>query len=363
MRITKLDGLRGIFSLMIVPLHYSKEYLPDFIYNNFVVREAYTFVDFFFVLSGFVIAYNYNDMRTFTEFYIYMKKRIARLYPLLFFTSTLYLFYRFLRNFSGTIVPSLAEGEGIQSTKTIFLNYFESILFTNSNYLLGNNLGINGPSWSISAEIIAYIVFGLITVYAVGSKKKIALFMVILASVLFCIYKGELFMTSTYGFVRGLISFNLGYFVYLFSLKKIKLHNKLEYIIPILLLIIFYFLNTISDVGVAKQMLGLITIPTFFALSILLLLKTNGRLSKFLDTKPMQFLGKTSYSIYLNHQLLVIIVPIVFFKIFGLPENDFMHSLVFALAIFLVVFYSKYTYKFIEVQGGKFLRKILFRSS
>lgn len=361
MRITKLDGLRGIFSIMIVPLHYSKEYLPDIIYNNFIIREAYTFVDFFFVLSGFVIAFNYNNMSSFSEFTSYMKKRIARLYPLLFFTSTLYLIYRFLRNYAGSVIQTLAEGKGVQSTNVILLNYFESILFTNSNLLLGNNLGINAPTWSISAEMISYLVFGIITIFAIGSRKRIALFLVVLASVLFCIYKGELFMSSNYGFVRGLISFNLGYFVYLLSKTKFKFNNNLEYLIPILLMFIFYFLHSYPEQSVSKQMFGLITIPIFFSLSILVLLKTDGWLSKLLDKKPMQFLGKTSYSIYLNHELLVLIIPLILFKILKLPENNYSYSFVFILSIGFVVFYSKFTYKYVELTVGKFLRKIMFK--
>ncbi len=47
MRINKLDGLRGIFSLMVVLFHYRSEYIPDFIHNNFIIRQSGYFVDFF----------------------------------------------------------------------------------------------------------------------------------------------------------------------------------------------------------------------------------------------------------------------------------------------------------------------------
>ena len=59
-RIKKLDGLRGVFSLMVLFFHYRENMLPEMIYNNFLIRESYLFVDFFFVLSGYVIALNYN---------------------------------------------------------------------------------------------------------------------------------------------------------------------------------------------------------------------------------------------------------------------------------------------------------------
>ena len=75
MRITKLDGLRGIFSIMVVIYHYPQEFIPHFIHNFFIVAKSHLFVDFFFVLSGFVIAYNYNNrIRTGTAFGEFIQK-------------------------------------------------------------------------------------------------------------------------------------------------------------------------------------------------------------------------------------------------------------------------------------------------
>ncbi len=363
MRITKLDGLRGVFSLMVVFYHYKLLYLPDPIYNNPVIRESYTFVDFFFVLSGFVIAYNYNSISTYKDFWIYLKKRVARLYPLLFFTSTLFLIYRFSRNIIQEFSPSMYKftQDEVLPMKSLLLEYAESLMFTNSSPVFGIGQGINPPTWSISAEMISYTVFGLISIYAIGKGKKVLLFLVILLSILFCIYYGSLFMSGDYGFVRGLISFNLGYFVWLVSKMKFKLNNNLEYVIPVILVLIFYILNSYPEESETKGMIGLITIPIFFAISILILLKTNGLLSKALDTRPLQFLGETSYSIYLNHYLFISLIPQVLFGILKIPQNTMTELIVFTGVILFVIIYSKYTYKYVEVNGGKFLRKLLLK--
>ena len=61
MRITKLDGLRGIFSIMIVFYHYYDKFIPSAIYDNFLVKSSYSFVDFFFVLSGFFVFHILKD--------------------------------------------------------------------------------------------------------------------------------------------------------------------------------------------------------------------------------------------------------------------------------------------------------------
>ena len=61
-RITQLDGLRGMAAIMVLALHFP---LTDsFMTGNFFVRQSWLFVDFFFVLSGFIIAKNYyNKMK------------------------------------------------------------------------------------------------------------------------------------------------------------------------------------------------------------------------------------------------------------------------------------------------------------
>lgn len=352
MRITKLDGLRGIFSLLIVPIHYS--YFPEFLNNNFFINQSYTFVDFFFVLSGFVIAYNYNSISNYNDFWVYMKKRIARLYPLLLFTATLFLGYLIFKNYMSDFFPTTADK--IYSTNELLYQYIETLLLENANPIFGSGLGINSPTWSISAEITSYLVFGFVSIYAIGRTKNITLTLITLISILFFVYKGSLFWTGSYGFIRSLISFNLGYFVWLTYKMKFKLNNNLEYLIPILLVIIFYFLNKIEN-----GMFGLSVIPLFFSLSIVTLLKTDGLLSKLLDTKPIQFLGKISYSIYLNHLLVVSLTPKIMFSIFKVPRNTTTEILVFLVSILIVVIYSNYTYKFIEVKGGKYLRKLMLK--
>ncbi|WP_366788678.1 acyltransferase family protein [uncultured Flavobacterium sp.] len=62
-RLLQLDGLRGLFSLIVVIYHfpYENEFSEISITSNFLVRQGDLFVDFFFVLSGFVISLKYID--------------------------------------------------------------------------------------------------------------------------------------------------------------------------------------------------------------------------------------------------------------------------------------------------------------
>jgi hypothetical protein len=70
-RVEQLDGLRGIFSILVIA-HHHNAFRESIFYNNFFVLNASLFVDFFFVLSGFVIAMNYIEkIRTTQDFAVF----------------------------------------------------------------------------------------------------------------------------------------------------------------------------------------------------------------------------------------------------------------------------------------------------
>ncbi len=75
-----LDSLRGIAALMVAFHHFRTDSLLD---GLTIVRQAWLFVDFFFLLSGFVIAATYRDRLARGHGVLpFMLLRIGRLYPL-----------------------------------------------------------------------------------------------------------------------------------------------------------------------------------------------------------------------------------------------------------------------------------------
>ena len=124
-RIHKLDGLRGLFALFVVLFHFNKHNAPQYIVNNFFVRESYMFVDFFFILSGFVITLSYDQKITNSKtFFQFLKKRWNRLYPLLFFST-----------FLGTIFGRTAEGS--LTGQFLCVDLFSDHFFTFWGAILG----------------------------------------------------------------------------------------------------------------------------------------------------------------------------------------------------------------------------------
>jgi len=267
MRITKLDGLRGIFCVMIILFHYQQitlsfgKIIPDFVVNNFFVRESYLFVDFFFVLSGFVISYNYSSLPTIPDVTHFLKKRIIRLYPLMVFTVFMVLCFEAM---GMLYFPHLCLH--VDPFWHNIILTFDTLLFTNSSNILLDTMGVNHPTWSISAEMFSYVVFGILSLAPVGKRKDVLFGSIILGSLVFAIYQQDFFVFNDYGFVRGFVSFFIGYFVWKLSKKEIKMNTLFELLIPCILILLFYILYNMT--GVTKQMLGMVTIPTFFGLSL-----------------------------------------------------------------------------------------------
>ena len=362
MRITKLDGLRGIFSLMVVFYHYVKIFeannlilLPIQLNNNFLIRQSHSFVDFFFVLSGFVIALNYNSITSLKSYGTYLKKRFLRLYPLLLFTALLFCIFQILVN--------LYFKQFIESPATlnfILKKTFDTLFFLNSTPIfMDTGLGINPPSWSISSEMISYVLFGfLFLIKAV--KRNVIIFLVILLSSIFLISKGIFFAEGNYGFFRGFVSFGIGYFVWYFSRKNVSFNSQSEVLVPILISISLYILNYLN--GFDKQLFGLCSIPLVFGVCIFILIKSEGFISTILISRPLQFLGKISYSIYLNHFLLIVIIPRACFYITGIRQNTLNELLIFIGVVVFTIIYSNFTYKYIERKVGVYLRRKLVKT-
>ena len=74
-----LDGLRGVAALIVVAFHLFETYSQGPAYQ--ILNHGYLAVDFFFLLSGFVIAYAYDDRKT-MGFGTFAKRRLIRLHPM-----------------------------------------------------------------------------------------------------------------------------------------------------------------------------------------------------------------------------------------------------------------------------------------
>jgi peptidoglycan/LPS O-acetylase OafA/YrhL len=140
------DGLRGIAALSVVIFHLSLG-----AGNISELPKAYLAVDFFFLLSGFVIAKAYEQKLTETlSFLDFLKIRIIRLYPLLFLAMS--------AAFLTTLISAVA-GKSEISYK-IFGQYVFGILLL-PHSLVSNSFmfPLDGVAWSLFAEIAVNVLY------------------------------------------------------------------------------------------------------------------------------------------------------------------------------------------------------------
>src|SRR5438128_9980059 len=198
-RFEGLDGWRGIGACLVVLFRFHG-YSP--IYTNAVVRNSYLFVDFFFVLSGFVIAWNYSDrLDSWPGVRKFLILRLGRVYPLHLFMLLCFVAWETLRLLSHT------EGTftGPNSPSAVISN-----LFLVQSLGLHDSLTWNGPSWSISTEMWTYVVFALVCAW-LGMRNWMLLMAALAAPVLLALLsKSGMDTTFDWGMIRCLFGFALG---------------------------------------------------------------------------------------------------------------------------------------------------------
>jgi peptidoglycan/LPS O-acetylase OafA/YrhL len=153
-----LDGLRGVAAMLVVAFHLFETYYhmaPDQPINH-----GYLAVDFFFVLSGFVIGYAYDDRWDKMSTWSFFKRRLIRLHPMVIFGT----FFGAVMFYFG----SCAEFPLINETPwwmvlLVMLWCFTLIPLPNTMDIRGwaETNPLNGPAWTLQWEYIANILYAL----------------------------------------------------------------------------------------------------------------------------------------------------------------------------------------------------------
>lgn len=346
-RLTALDGMRGIFAFLVMCFHFSADprYDPLSLTNNFLFRQSFVFVDFFFVLSGFVIAYNYlARIKSGAAFKDYLIKRFIRLYPLLLWSVLVYVPLKLYGIYVGFEFNDEVYGYAELVKETL-----DSLLFMNSTPILGSTEAMNPVSWSISAEMIAYLTFGALLV--LFRKQPVnALLVLWLALLVFFLVHQNMTEAGRYGFLRGLFGFTGGVLVFeLYQCYPAK-WDWAEWPYMIVLLALIYLV----DMGLHPlTMLGL---TLWFGMGVFIFSRSRGSLSRALDTKPFQFLGRISYSFYLNHYFVLWLVYYLLWNLVGLPPTHLTVIVSFLIVTVTTLVYSQFTYTLIEKRMGFWLK-------
>ena len=158
-RYESLDGLRGVAAVLVVAYHLFETYYhgaPDQPINH-----GYLAVDFFFVLSGFVIGYAYDDRWDKMSTWSFFKRRLIRLHPMVIF-GTLFGALMFYFGSCGEF-PLINQTPWYMVLLVMFW-CFTMIPLPNTMDIRGwaETNPLNGPAWSLQWEYIANILYALV---------------------------------------------------------------------------------------------------------------------------------------------------------------------------------------------------------
>jgi peptidoglycan/LPS O-acetylase OafA/YrhL len=346
-RFAELDGLRGIASLMVFFSHFvGFFYESEFI--NFMQNSPLRFfwngdaaVNLFFVLSGFVLAKSMIGKKI--GYLSYITKRIFRIYPAYYFSILLSLFL--MQFFISSNMFELSNWAQSFWKSNLFLSDIIDHIILIKNF---NTRLINPVVWSLSVELKISILIPLIIMLFKKERNIYFNYCVLLMSYILSLAIPFFFFFPQ--FMLGVL-FALNYNKIIIIVSEI---NKTLFLL-ICILIIFLFGNRFLFPRIAAYSELISTFLCGFGSFGLLIISINVKWVKdILASKVGVFLGKTSYSFYLLHLPLLIIISSLFYPL----SNSML--LCGVLTLIITYFISFYVYKFIELKmifvGSCFLK-------
>jgi peptidoglycan/LPS O-acetylase OafA/YrhL len=295
-----LTSVRFFAAVIVVCVH-SRPLMPEWIQPHLDQAGKHA-VTLFFVLSGFVLAYNYRDLAS-NRIFDFYRARIARIYPIHWLTLAIV----FCIQAQGLVYPQVLAANAL-----LLQDWFpaQALFFS-----------YNSPSWSLSCELFFYLIFPfLINSFATTWKKKlvgavsVAVLISVISQILVQKPSTDLWANDSY------------WFWYCCPLTRLA-----EFVIG--MVAAFAFLNlrgrylslasaTAIELGLCASYIGLCSVQkTFgqgqfsnidlylmtsgaaplFGLVVMILALGQGLLSKILSSKVLVYLGELSLGVYLLH--------------------------------------------------------------
>jgi peptidoglycan/LPS O-acetylase OafA/YrhL len=288
-RFLVLDGMRGVAAFAVILDHVSSATLRAWFPGRYLA------VDFFFVLSGFVLAHAYGqklEQGTLSPFG-FMRTRLIRLYP--FYLLGLVL---------GLLLPLLAVLRGWEDASPLpeiaTVAAFSLLFLPAPSYSWtgGHLYPFNGPSWSLFFELVANLIYGFIARYLTWLVLGIGL-TIMAVLVAFTVMRHEdlgpgwLWQHFDAGLSRVIYCFFAGVAVYKLR-DRVKLPALPAWASVIALLVIF----AVPAPGLLRQAFDIFAAIVLMPLLVALAsgAKVGGRAGRLCAT-----LGLLSYGVYALH--------------------------------------------------------------
>jgi peptidoglycan/LPS O-acetylase OafA/YrhL len=350
-----LTGLRWFAAFGVFIYHFGNpSWFPNSL-KNIQLNGAFG-VQFFFVLSGYVLATRYRGRPL--EAIPYALARFARIGPMYYVGLLLSIAYYLTRVVPIDVKQLVVHGLGLQAW----------------NGEMDNAVSLNGPAWTISVELLFYSVFPLlikpISRFATSVTRSVAVLALgtVLGGILIglhCIRFGELKIDS-YGIPNEFVWFSLIpiYYLGLFIAgigaahltqagKEPQAHPLLHKILrpSVTTSLIMASILTVNFDSPEHPYVAIFVRFSFAALPVGLMLSSlhlhpESPVSKILSIRPLNFLGKVSYAFYILH------VPFIWLLRLRLPDVNYETQFL------LLVMTASLSYVLIEQPLRKALLKL-----
>jgi peptidoglycan/LPS O-acetylase OafA/YrhL len=293
-----LTALRGLAALTVLLFHSSL--LAANVAGGAppgILRRGYLAVDLFFFLSGFVLTHVYGkrftEERRWQAIGEFLWARFRRIYPASLFTIAVFVLALTVGRLQFPANASLTK-QLVTSLLLIQVPWLDTIV-------------INEPSWSISAEFHAYLLFPFMVPIILRLKAPVATVLGIAFLIAIAVDHmgfGPHDQASGWAaLVRALPEFAAGIFAYRYYSGRLfrVFWGKDATLVGIIAMIVAACFGGLSDGPIVILLLAL----------MLASVCNSGRMAGFLDVRPLRWLGEVSYSVYIFQMLPLMIATAI----------------------------------------------------
>ncbi len=340
-----IDGLRGIAAIGIALFTHYYFWLPEMNYP-FLNKVTYWFwnyasyfVDLFFVISGFIMVYVYKDKikQGNIGFVDFTKKRLVRFYPMMVLALVLLLVLQLVHQ----KVDGMFFAYELVYDNSV-MSFLLNLLCLHGTGLVG--ISFNAPTWYLSIVLIMYMIFYVVTYHTRKNNMENVAYVGLFLLGLTIAIKGY---PTVFLNCRGLVGFFAGCILCEACYRFEMLSKKTKDIVTWLVfgaLIVFCGVSAIyshaiygrNDIVVVVYVL-LIWVPIVF------LAVENSFVRNVLKVRPLRFLGKISFSMYVLHFPVMIAIDLVNVGLgFNVTYDSPKAFIVYAVAVFIAAIAGHY---------------------
>ncbi|MDE3236413.1 MAG: acyltransferase [Bacteroidota bacterium] len=359
-----LDGLRGVAAVIVVIFHLLETF-TDGDNQKQIINHGYMAVDFFFVLSGFVIGYAYDDRwgkMTLGEFF---KRRLIRLHPMIIVGMIIGAVTFYFQDCS--FFPGIGQVPVGKLLLVMFIGFtLVPVPLSMDLRGWGEMHPLDGPAWSLFFEYIGNILYALFV--RKFSNKLLGLFVMVTGIALI-----HLAVTSPHGDIIGgwsvePMQLRIGFTRLLYPffagllLSRIAKPGKIKhaFLWSALLLIIILAIPRVGGTD-HVWMNGLYdALCIIFAFPFIVYLGASGQVKENFIFKINKFLGDISYPLYITHY------PFIYMFMAWVSHNhaDLKGSMPMAFAVLIISILVAYAcLKLYDIPVRKWLTKKMMNNT